>query len=39
MSTALSRVLALAEAGGEIILSAGSMFATAEFKTAWQNCV
>ena len=34
---ALARALELAHSGGEIILSAGSMFVTAEVKTAWQN--
>jgi dihydrofolate synthase/folylpolyglutamate synthase len=34
---ALTRALQLAESGGEVVLSAGSMFATAEVKTAWQK--
>jgi dihydrofolate synthase/folylpolyglutamate synthase len=39
VETALARALELASSGGEIILSAGSMFVTAEVKTAWQNIV
>jgi len=34
---ALARALELAHSGGEIILSAGSMFVTAEVKTAWEK--
>jgi dihydrofolate synthase/folylpolyglutamate synthase len=34
---ALARALELATAGGEIILSAGSMFVTAEVKTSWEK--
>ena len=34
---ALARALELASGNGEIILSAGSMFVTAEVKTAWEN--
>jgi len=34
---ALTRALDLAEGGGEIVLSAGSMFVTAEVKTAWEK--
>jgi dihydrofolate synthase/folylpolyglutamate synthase len=34
---ALARALELATGGGEIVLSAGSMFVTAEVKTAWEN--
>ncbi len=33
----LERALELAAQNGEIILAAGSMFATAEIKTAWQH--
>jgi dihydrofolate synthase / folylpolyglutamate synthase len=36
VGAALERALALASRGGEIVLSAGSMFVTAEVKTAWQ---
>jgi dihydrofolate synthase/folylpolyglutamate synthase len=36
---ALDRALDLSALGGELVLSAGSMFATAEVKTAWQNNV
>ena len=35
----LARALELAAGGGEIVLSAGSMFLTAEVKTAWQNYI
>jgi dihydrofolate synthase/folylpolyglutamate synthase len=34
---ALQRALDLSASGGEIVLAAGSMFATAEVKTAWQQ--
>jgi dihydrofolate synthase / folylpolyglutamate synthase len=34
---ALERAMALASQGGEVVLSAGSMFVTAEVKTAWQT--
>ena len=34
---ALTRALDLAEGGEEIVLSAGSMFVTAEVKTAWEK--
>lgn len=34
---ALARALDLAADGGEIVLSAGSMFVTAEVKTAWEK--
>lgn len=37
VSAALDRALELASSGREIVLSAGSMFATAEVKTAWQK--
>jgi dihydrofolate synthase/folylpolyglutamate synthase len=37
VGVALTRALALAAGGGEIVLSAGSMFVTAEAKTAWQK--
>jgi dihydrofolate synthase/folylpolyglutamate synthase len=37
VQAALSRALEVSAAGGEIVLSAGSMFATAEVKTAWQE--
>jgi dihydrofolate synthase/folylpolyglutamate synthase len=37
VGAALERALALSATGGEIVLSAGSMFATAEVKTAWQE--
>jgi dihydrofolate synthase / folylpolyglutamate synthase len=39
VEAALARALELAAGSGEIILSAGSMFVTAEVKTAWQNYV
>ncbi len=39
VEAALARALELARGSGEIILSAGSMFVTAEVKTAWQNYV
>ncbi len=39
VSAALDRALELASSGREIVLSAGSMFATAEVKTAWQKRV
>ncbi len=37
VQAALARALELAASGGEIVLSAGSMFVTAEVKTAWEN--
>jgi len=37
VDAALARALDLAAGGGEIVLSAGSMFATAEVKTAWEK--
>ena len=37
VETALTRALELAACGGEIILSAGSMFVTSEVKTAWEK--
>jgi dihydrofolate synthase / folylpolyglutamate synthase len=37
VEAALARALKLAE-NGEVILSAGSMFVTAEVKTAWEKC-
>jgi dihydrofolate synthase/folylpolyglutamate synthase len=37
VDAALARALVLAAAGGEIVLSAGSMFVTAEVKTAWEK--
>ncbi len=39
VDAALTRALDLAADGGEIVLSAGSMFVTAEVKTAWQNYI
>ncbi len=39
VSTALDRALELAASGKEIVLSAGSMFVTAEVKTAWQKWI
>jgi len=37
VDAALTRALELAACGGEIILSAGSMFVTSEVKTAWEK--
>ena len=37
VEAALARALELAASGGEIVLSAGSMFVTAEVKTAWEK--
>ena len=37
VDTAMARALELAASGGEIVLSAGSMFVTAEVKTAWEK--
>ena len=37
VEAALVRALNLASSGGEIVLSAGSMFVTAEVKTAWEK--
>lgn len=37
VEAALARALQLAQAHGEIVLSAGSMFVTAEVRTAWQK--
>jgi dihydrofolate synthase / folylpolyglutamate synthase len=37
VQAALGRALALSASSGDILLAAGSMFATAEVKTAWQN--
>jgi dihydrofolate synthase/folylpolyglutamate synthase len=37
VETALRRALELSAGGDHIIVSAGSMFVTAEVKTAWQN--
>ncbi len=37
VEAALVRALDLAAGGGEIVLSAGSMFVTAEVKTAWEK--
>ncbi|HEX7620668.1 MAG TPA: cyanophycin synthetase, partial [Anaerolineales bacterium] len=37
VDAALTRALDLAAGGGEIVLSAGSMFVTAEVKTAWEK--
>jgi hypothetical protein len=37
VEAALRRALELASISGEIILSAGSMFVTAEVKTAWEK--
>ena len=37
VEAALSRARVLAKVGGEIVLSAGSMFVTAEVKTAWEK--
>jgi dihydrofolate synthase / folylpolyglutamate synthase len=39
VEAALARALELAAGGGEIVLSAGSMFVTAEVKTAWENTI
>ncbi|HEY3311106.1 MAG TPA: folylpolyglutamate synthase/dihydrofolate synthase family protein [Anaerolineales bacterium] len=39
VETALERALVIAQNNGSIILSAGSMFVTAEVKTAWQKKV
>jgi dihydrofolate synthase/folylpolyglutamate synthase len=39
VEAALARALELAVGSREIILSAGSMFVTAEVKTAWENTV
>ena len=39
VETALDRALEIAKKNGSIILSAGSMFVTAEVKTAWQKKV
>jgi len=37
VDAALARALELSAGGGEIVLSAGSMFVTAEVKTAWEK--
>ena len=37
VETALDRALELAESNGDLVLSAGSMFVTAEVKTAWEK--
>lgn len=37
VETALARALELSEKDGSIVLTAGSMFVTAEVKTAWQK--
>jgi dihydrofolate synthase/folylpolyglutamate synthase len=37
VEAALIRALELAGSGGDIVLSAGSMFVTAEVKTAWEK--
>ena len=37
VDNALARALELAERNGELVLSAGSMFVTAEVKTAWEK--
>jgi hypothetical protein len=37
VSAALARALDLSAVSGDIVLSAGSMFVTAEVKTAWQQ--
>ncbi len=39
VESALARALELSVKDGSIVLSAGSMFVTAEVRTAWQNCV
>jgi dihydrofolate synthase / folylpolyglutamate synthase len=39
IETALARALEIARNNGSIVLSAGSMFVTAEVKTAWQRKV
>lgn len=39
VSAALARALELSAQNGDIILAAGSMFATAEVKTAWENYI
>jgi dihydrofolate synthase/folylpolyglutamate synthase len=36
-AAALERALLLAVQGGQVVVSAGSMFVTAEVKTAWQK--
>jgi len=37
VEAALARALDLSRAGGQTVVSAGSMFVTAEVRTAWQN--
>ena len=37
VDVALARALELAAADGSLVLSAGSLFVTAEVKTAWKN--
>ncbi|HVM70585.1 MAG TPA: folylpolyglutamate synthase/dihydrofolate synthase family protein [Anaerolineales bacterium] len=37
VEAALARALELSNASGDLVLSAGSMFVTAEVKTAWEN--
>lgn len=37
LEAALARALDLAAVGGEVVLSAGSMFVTAEVKSAWEK--
>lgn len=37
VATGLERALSLSSSGGQVVLAAGSMFATAEVKTAWQK--
>jgi folylpolyglutamate synthase/dihydropteroate synthase len=39
VDAALNRAMEIAQKNGSIILSAGSMFVTAEVKTAWQKKV
>jgi dihydrofolate synthase/folylpolyglutamate synthase len=39
VEAALARALDLADQGDEIVLSAGSMFVTAEVKTAWEKFI
>ncbi|MDI6769641.1 MAG: folylpolyglutamate synthase/dihydrofolate synthase family protein [Anaerolineales bacterium] len=39
VEAALARALELSKKDGSIVLTAGSMFVTAEVRTAWQECV
>jgi folylpolyglutamate synthase/dihydropteroate synthase len=38
VEVALARALELSEKDGSLVLSAGSMFVTAEVKTTWERC-